>query len=143
MIIDIIRTKETLYEEIKKDLNIFRMNRDELSTNMARVLLGEIQRDPKKDYSDENIIKIMRSIRKIQAKQKQPDYALISLIETYLPLPLSSVEIIKWLDDNGYDKAEILKLKNPMQLIGMITKAFSDREVYGDLVKDILDNILQ
>jgi len=136
------KKKVLLYDQIKEDLNIFRKNRDQKSLDALRVVLGELQRNPNKDYSDESVMKQIKSIRKITLKNSKPDYLIVSIIDHYIPEPVATQEIRDWLSSNGYDKDKILSLPKPFILIGIVKKSFDGREVDGNVIKDVIEEIL-
>jgi uncharacterized protein YqeY len=131
-----------IYDEIKSDIKTFMNNRDQKSLSSLRVILGELQRNPDKDYSDKSVLKQLKTLRKITLKSPDPDYLIVSLIDTYIPEPVTTPEIKEWLKVNGYNKDSISKLKNPMMLIGIINKSFTDRDVDGKVVKNLITDIM-
>jgi uncharacterized protein YqeY len=131
-----------IYDEIKSDIKTFMNNRDQKSLSSLRVILGELQRNPDKDYSDKSVLKQLKTLRKVTLKSPDPDYLIVSLIDTYIPEPVTTPEIKEWLKVNGYDKDSISKLKNPMMLIGIINKSFTDRDVDGKVVKNLITDIM-
>lgn len=133
---------DELYKRIRDDFDVFRKNRDIPSLGAVRFIIGEIQRDPNKDYSNSNVKKMLKSIRKNMTKSPEPDHLVMSLVDTYVGHPVASGEVIDWLRDNGYDKETVMSQSNPFAIIGILKKAFGDRELDGNMVKDILAKII-
>lgn len=134
--------EEILYSRVRKDLDVFRKNKDRPSLDAVRFILGEIQRDPKKNYKDSNVTKIMTLVRKNMSNLEKPDHLVMSLVSTYIGFPVASGEVIEWLHAEGYDKEKIMDQVNPFAIIGILKKAFGSRELDGNMVKDILAKII-
>lgn len=132
----------TLYKKIQEDKDIFRKNKDTPSLDAIRFIIGEFQRDPKKDYSNGKVKETLRIIRKNMVNSPEPDHLVISFVNVYIGLPVASGDVIEWLKDNDYDKDKIMAQKNPFVIIGILKKAFGERELDGNMVKDVLANII-
>lgn len=134
----------TLYKRMRKDLDIFRQNKDLSSLSAVRFVIGEIQRDPNKDYSNKKVKNTINVIRKNMTKSPEPDHLVISLINTYIGTPVASGEVIEWLEGNGYNAETIQAQKNPSIIIGIIKKsrAFGERDIDGKMVNGILADII-
>jgi len=131
-----------IIDSIEKDKEIFRNNRDQMALDSCRLILGEIQRDPNKDISDENVTKILISLRKMTLKNPKPDVLLLQMIDTYIPPPLSDQEVAEWFT-SAYT-AEFIKSqgKAAYRLIGEAKKYYGDKEFNSDIIKTIIDGIL-
>jgi len=136
------KKKISIYDQIKEDLIIFRKNRDNKSLDSLRIVLGELQRNPNKDYSDKSVLAQLKTIRKVTLKTTKPDYLIVSIVENYLPDPVTKPEIREWLKNNGYNKETISMLKNPMSLIGIIKGTFHDRDIDGNMMKSLINDII-
>ncbi len=128
---------------IREDKTNFLKNGDKAGSSVASVILGEVQRDPKKDYSDENITKILRGLRKMTLKSPEVDHLLIALVDTYIPPPVSDGDAMNWLFLNGYDKDTIKAMgKRAYSIMGMMKKAFDGREFNTSAIKDLIDEAI-
>jgi len=132
-----------IIQSIQKDKDVFRKNRDTNALNRCRVILGEIQRDPNKDTSDENIIKILRRLRKQTMKHPKPDILLIELIDTYIPPPVSDDEIKGWLYSAGYSQDIIKEMgKKAYSIISEAKNHFDGRYFNVTIIKNMIDEVL-
>jgi hypothetical protein len=131
-----------IYNEIKKDLTSFVKNGDTKLRDLCKVILGEVQRDPKKDYTDKNIIRILKTLRKITLKNTNPDPLMISMIETYLPGIVSDIECIQYVKGN-YTYSDIIKLdKKAFSIIGNTKKHFAPKEINSVVIKKFITEVL-
>ncbi len=129
---------------INVDKKNFIMNGDKMGLSACRIILGEIQRDPNKNYTDENVTKILRGLRKMTLKNPVPDTLLIALIDTYIPGPVSDVELYAWMSSSGFADHKIKEMgKKAYSIIGMAKKFFGDREINSDGLKGHIDGVLE
>lgn len=132
-----------IMNRINYDKKNFLLNGDKMGLSSCRIIIGEIQRDPNKDYSNENVTKILRGLRKMTLKNPVPDNLLISLIDTYIPGPVADVELYAWVGSSGYSVDRIREMgKKAYSIIGMAKKFFGDREINSDGLKDYIDTSL-
>jgi len=128
--------KENIYQCIIHDKNVFLRNHDVNALECIRVILGEIQRTPDKDYSDENVTKILKSLRKMCLKSPIKDELLVHIIDTYLPSLVDDKTMLKYVYDN-YTVDEIKAMGNSaFRIIGETKKHFAPREINVDLLKE-------
>jgi uncharacterized protein YqeY len=115
---------------------------DKLGLEKARLLLGEIQRDPNKDVSDANVTNILKRVRRQSLKHPEPDMFLISLIDTYIEPPVSDDELIEWVKETIGDDAirELAKdnVNKAFSVIGTAKKHFGDREINTNALKEYI-----
>ena len=129
--------------KIQEDKKNFIMNGDKPGTSAIRVVLGEIQRDPDKDYSDENITKILRILRRQTLKNPEVDHLMLSLIDTYIEPMVSDVEVDAWMQTAGYTYSSIIKMgKSAFRIIGEAKKHFTGRDFNSDHIKNIIEEVL-
>lgn len=127
-----------IYQKVMHDVTTFRKSGDTLGLGKAQLVLGEIQRDPKKDYSDENILKLLKVLRKNTLKAQDNDTFLIQLIDTYIPPPVSDEEVKNWFTDH-YDKDDVQAMgKKSMSIIGIAKKYFGDRDINSESLKSLI-----
>lgn len=133
-----------IMSRIEFDKKNFLLNGDKAGLSSCRLILGEIQRDPNKNYSDENVTKILRSLRKMTLKNPVPDTLLISLIDTYVPGPVSDAELFAWMSSSGFADHSVKEMgKKAYSIIGLAKKFFGDREINSDGLKKHIDGILE
>lgn len=131
----------SLQQQIKQDLIIARKNGNKTRLANLSVILGEIQRSPKKDLSDEEVIKIIRRLYKLEKERlsridltdKNRDITYIETLKNYLPQEASEHQIKSWIIEN----IDFQKYKNKMQAMKPIMKHFGSK-VDGNKVKQIL-----
>jgi uncharacterized protein YqeY len=132
-----------IIQTIQNDKNVFRKNRDNNALDRCRLILGEIQRDPNKDTSDENIIKILRQLRKQTLKHPEPDILLVQMIDTYIPPPVSDDEVKSWLYSAGYTQDVIRGMgKKAYSIIGEAKRHFNGRDFNVNVIKFIIDDVI-
>jgi uncharacterized protein YqeY len=123
--------------KLKNELKDAIKAKDELLKNTIRLIMGELARKDKKEFSDDEIISIIRKMIKNEKEtlsannQETSDY--LSLLETYIPKQVSEEEIIDWIKDN----IDFTSYKNKMQAMGPIMKHFGTT-AEGNTVKQIL-----
>lgn len=121
----------------------FIKNGDKNGIGALRVILGEIQRDPNKDYSQENVIKILRSLRRTTLKSPVVDILMVSLIDTYIPPPVSDKEVIEWLAIH-YSADDIKAMgKGAFKLIGEAKKYYKGLDFNAEILKDAINDIIR
>ncbi len=127
---------DNILNAIKEDMHTFRGNGDFLGLNKCQLILGEIQRDPNKDYSNENVTEILKRLRKITLNSPEKDTLLVELIDTYIPPPVSDIEALAWLKDN-YSTDEM-----NLALIGECKKFFGNRDVNAQPLREYIEKCI-
>ena len=134
---------KNIYEKIRSDMTSFIKNGDNMGRDACRLLIGEIQRDANKDTSDENIIKVLKQIRKQTLKNPQPDNFLLELIDTYLPQAVSDHEMLSYLIESGYTNDMIASMgKSAYKIIGDVKKFYGDREINVQALKNHIAELI-
>jgi len=131
--------------DIKNDLKESIKNKSKNKKDNLRVILGEIQRDKHKKTDDESILKVLKQLKKLELEKielfqkecKNPSMDFIKQVEKYLPEEVSKEEIITYINNN----INFSKLKNKMMAIGIVKKHFSDKNIDGKLVKEIIEKM--
>lgn len=147
-----IEDKGNIKDTLDKDRDLFRLNGDQNGLYVTGIIIGEIQRDPKKDYSDENITKILKVLRKMTMKaiastpddpdNPNKDHLIVQMIDTYIPPPVSDVEVEAWLTSSYSDDMLRQMGKGAYRVIGEAKKYFDGREINSDVIKNIIDGVL-
>jgi len=125
----------TLQEKIVHDL---RMPNNKAIKKILRIVVGELQRQPKKELSDDEVVRIIRKLYKAEEELldvggKPTDPAFLVILGLYLPEEITEERIIEWINDN----IDFSNIKNKMQAIGIVTKHFGSA-VDGNIVKEII-----
>lgn len=126
-----------LYEAIKSDIRELVKNRySQRIINFLKVVISDIQRDPKKDYSNDKVQKVLKTtlknLKELEKYGKDVSKE-IELIQNYMPEKMSEEEVRKELE-----KINTNNLKNKFQAIGILKKKFGDK-IDPEMVKSILN----
>lgn len=128
-----------LQEQIKKDLTKAIREKDEERKDAFRVILGEMARSDKKEFTDDEVIKTLKKLQKsekeVLEKQDKQDSVFLEVVENYLPAEASEEEIRSWIENN----IDFSRYKNKMQAMGEIMKHFGSR-ADGNRVKKVLQS---
>ena len=120
--------QEKISEDARKK-DISRKQRDAL-----RVVLGELQRQEKKELSDSEVVQIIKKLvgyEKEMGENKDQEY--IDCLEYYLPREATDQEIRDWIKNN----IDFGQYKNKMQSMRDILAHFGP-SADGNRVKQIL-----
>ncbi|BBO86084.1 hypothetical protein DSCO28_66500 [Desulfosarcina ovata subsp. sediminis] len=128
----------TLQDKLKDDLKTAMKARDEATKNALRVVMGEMARLDKKQFTDEEIInilkKLIKSEKEMLSKSNQGETSdFIRVLGTYLPKMATETEIQQWIAEN----INFSDYKNKMQAMGTIMAHFGSA-ADGNTVKKVL-----
>ena len=127
----------SLQTQITADLKSALKNKDRLKTDAVRVLIGEFQRQPDKDLSDQQVIgiikKLIKSEKELLAASGRQDSGFIAVLEDYLPQQASEEEIREWIAAH----IDFSEFNNKMQAMKPIMAHFGSN-ADGTTVKKIL-----
>ncbi len=130
----------SLQEDIKAELKVSIKARDKARTGAVRILIGEFQRLPEKELSDDQVVGIIKKLIKSEKEllaasgEKSSDY--ITILEGYLPKQASEEEIRDWIMEN----IDFSSFKNKMQAMRPIMTHFGS-SADGNIVKNILQDL--
>ena len=129
----------TLQEQLKADLKTAMKERDEERKSALRVIMGELSRQDKKTFPDDEIIRILKKLIKAEKELLEKSgggetSAFIDIIDGYLPKMATDEEIRQWISANVDFKA----YANKMQAMGTIMAHFGTA-ADGNRVKAILN----
>jgi uncharacterized protein YqeY len=129
-----------LHERISQDLPVSIKSREPERTAAIRVLLGEFQRQPEKELSDEQVHAIIRKLikaeRELLAAAGKEESPFIEVIGGYLPSQAGDDEISAWIAAN----IDFSQFSQPMQAMRPIMAHFGSR-ADGNQVKKILQSL--
>ena len=128
----------TLQEILKNDLKAAMKAKDAAKKDAIRVVMGEMARADKKDFPDDEIIRILKKLIKsekemLEKSSQGETSAFIDIISTYLPQMVSEAEIRLWIEAN----VDFSAYKNKMQAMGAIMAHFGS-SADGNTVKRVL-----
>lgn len=129
----------SLQEQISGDLKTAMKTKDRVRTDAVRVLIGEFQRQPDKELSDQQVVgiirKLIKSEKELLAVSGQEDSGFIEVLEGYLPQQASEEEIREWIAGN----IDFSEFNNKMQAMKPIMTHFGGN-ADGNTVKKILQS---
>ena len=127
----------SLQQQIAADLKTAMKNKDRVRTDAIRVLIGEFQRQPDKELSDQQVAgiikKLIKSEKELLAASGAQDSGFIEVLEGYLPRQASEEEIREWISSN----IDFSEFNNKMQAMKPIMAHFAGN-ADGNTVKKIL-----
>jgi len=130
----------TLQEKIKSDLKVSMKAKTEAKTSALRVLIGEFQRQVKKELTDAEVVAIIRKLIKSEAetleKKGEGPSEYMHILESYLPKQATEAEIRAWVEKN----IDFSKFPSKMQAMKPIMANFAGM-VDGNTVKKILESL--
>lgn len=130
----------TLQEKIKGDLKESMKAKTEARTSALRVLIGEFQRQLKKELTDGEVVAVIRKLIKSEAetleKKGEGPSDYMRILESYLPKQAGEAEIRAWIGKN----IDFSKFPSKMQAMKPIMANFAGM-VDGNTVKKILESL--
>ncbi len=128
-----------LQTQLKKDLQLAMKAKDEVKRDTLRVVMGEMARSEKKQFTDDEIISILKKLIKSEKEMLEKSgqgtsSAFIDIISAYLPALATEDEIRHWISSN----VDFSKYKNKMQAMGLIMGHFK-ASADGSMVKRVLE----
>lgn len=130
----------SLRDQIQADLKTSMKARTEARTSALRVLIGEFQRQPKKEISDQEVLGIIRKLIKSEnetlSKSGQTTSEYLQVLEAYMPKQPSETEIKEWVNAN----VDFSQFKNKMQAMKPIMAHFGSM-TDGNMVKRLLNEM--
>ena len=127
----------SLQEQISAELKTAMKSRDRVKTDAVRVLIGEFQRQPEKELTDQQVAgiirKLIKSEKELLAASGSEDSGFIEVLEGYLPKQAGEDEIRKWIAEN----IDLGDFNNTMQAMKPIMAHFAGN-ADGNTVKKIL-----
>ncbi len=130
----------TLQKSIHDDLRQSMKEKNDAKTSALRVLVGEFQRQAKKELSDTEVLAIIKKLIKSEtetiamARLTESDY--LRILKGYLPKEAGEDEIREWIRSN----IDFGRFKNKMQAMKPIMAHFGG-SVDGNMVRKILEGL--
>jgi len=126
----------SIHDDLKKAMKA----KDETRVSALRVLLGEFQRQGKKELDDTEAVAIIRKLIKAERetldRTAQASSPYLEIIESYQPRQASEEEIRAWITAN----IDFPQMKSKMQAMRPIMSHFGST-TDGDTVKKILESL--
>ncbi len=126
---------QNLYEFIQTEMRDAFKEGYPKTSNLLKVLLSDIQRDPRKDYSDEKVINVITKTIKLLKESHQDSSADdIRCLQAFLPKEISEDEIVDFLSTIDWES-----LRSPKQAVGITMKHFPKGSLTGSVVSKLVD----
>ncbi len=126
-----------LQHDIEAQLRVSLKNRDVDRTAAIRVLIGEFQRQPIKDLSDDQVVAVIKKLIKAESEllvaSGKTGSPFIEILEGYLPRQAEEAEIRAWIKEH----IDFSAFANKMQAMKPIMAHFGS-SADGAVVKRIL-----
>lgn len=130
----------SLQHDIQGQLKESIKAKDTDRTGAIRILIGEFQRQPEKDLSDEQVVgiikKLVKSERELLSAAGEESSGYLRVLEGYLPRQASPEEIKEWIEKN----IDFSTFNNKMQAMRPIMTHFGS-SADGNIVKKILQEL--
>ncbi|THB75151.1 MAG: hypothetical protein D6B25_12495 [Desulfobulbaceae bacterium] len=130
----------SLQQSITAELKTAMKNRDTARTGAIRILIGEFQRQPEKELSDDAVIniikKLIKSERELLSASGGEDSGYIEILEGYLPQQATEEDIRAWIVAN----INFADFGNKMQAMRPIMSHFGS-SADGNTVKKVLQSL--
>ena len=128
----------TLQDKLKNDLKAAMKAQDTVRKDAIRVVMGEMARADKKEFTDGEVIRILKKLIKSEKEMLEKSTqgetsAFIDIIAAYLPQMATEEEIRQWIEAN----VDFSAFKNKMQAMGSIMAHFGSA-ADGNTVKQVL-----
>lgn len=118
-------------------LRAIKGNTPEMRDNL-KCILGEFQRGAKKSITEDEAIKILKKLEKLEKETlkliSKETSSFLTTVQLFLPKSTTEKELITWIEDN----VDFSILRNKMQAVGMTIKAFPSGSVDGNMLKKII-----
>jgi len=128
--------QQTIQSELKEAMKA----KDSARVGVIRILIGEFQRQPEKELSDDKVIgiikKLIKSEKELIDAGGDGDADYIANLESYLPQQASEEEIKEWIGAN----IDFSQFGNKMQAMKPIMAHFGS-SADGNTVKKVLQEL--
>jgi len=127
----------SLQTQFKDELTASIKAKDTARTGAIRIMIGEFQRMPTKELSDEQVVavikKLIKSEKELLAASGQATSDYLAILEGYLPKQATAEEIRAYIKDS----IDLKSFKTPMQAMRPIMAHFG-AAADGNMVKSVL-----
>jgi uncharacterized protein YqeY len=127
----------SLQTQFKDELKVAIKAKDTARMGAIRIIIGELQRLPTKESSDEQVVavikKLIKSEKELLAAAGQTSSEYLAILEDYLPKQATAAEIRAYIQEN----IDLKSFKTPMQAMRPIMAHFG-AAADGNMVKSVL-----
>ena len=125
-----------LQEKMYNDLRNCIKGRRIFAAQYLKIIIGELQRQSKKELSDNEVISIIKKLIKYENENPKPNENYLKILQFYLPQQVDKEEIKSWIVEN----IDFGQYKNKMQAMKPIMQHFG-ASVEGNTVRKILEDL--
>jgi len=130
----------SMQQDLQGGLKDAMKSKDKDRVSAIRILIGEFQRQPEKELSDDQVIgiikKLIKSERELLAAAGEQESGYLLVMESFLPRQATEEEVSAWVSEN----IDIASFGNKMQAMKPIMAHFGS-SVDGNLVKKVLQDM--
>ncbi|CAG35608.1 GatB/YqeY domain-containing protein [Desulfotalea psychrophila] len=127
----------SMQEDFRAGLKVAMKARQKDKVGAIRILIGEFQRQPEKELSDDQVIaiikKLIKSERELLAAAGEESSGFLVEMEAFLPRQATEEEVREWVGAN----IDFAAFANKMQAMKPIMNHFGS-SVDGNMVKKVL-----
>lgn len=127
----------SLQERIINDFKESIITKNSHLKNIMSVILGELERQPKKKLNDDETIKVIKSLIKSEIELLEGSGLQVSeylkILKQYIPEQVNEKVIIKWINEN----IDFSQYKNKLQAIKPVSQQFGN-SASGSVIKRLI-----
>lgn len=127
----------SMQQDFQNGLKVAMKAKDTDTLGAIRILIGEFQRQPEKELSDEKVIgiikKLIKSERELLAAAGEETSGFLTVMEGFMPTQVSPEDVREWVEAN----IDFSAFGNKMQAMKPIMAHFGT-SVDGNVVKSVL-----
>lgn len=127
----------SLQERIINDFKESIITKNSHLKNIMSVILGELERQPKKKLNDDETIKVIKSLIKSEIELLEGSGLQVSeylkILKQYIPEQVNEKVIIKWINEN----IDFSQYKNKLQAIKPVVQQFGN-STSGSVIKRLI-----
>lgn len=124
--------------KIRKNIIAAMKSSDHEMRDNLKCILGEFQRGAKKSVTEDEVIKILKKLEKLEKETlkltNKETSSFLTTVQLFLPKSITEEELVDWINSN----IDFNALKNKMQAVGLTIKAFPSGSVNGGMLKKII-----
>ena len=130
----------SMQQDFQNGLKVAMKAKDTDKLGAIRILIGEFQRQPEKELSDEQVVgiikKLIKSERELLAASGEETSGFLTVMEGFMPSQVTPEEVHEWVVAN----IDFASFGNKMQAMKPIMTHFGT-SVDGNVVKKVLLSI--
>ncbi len=132
----------TILERISADINLARRSQNKVEVILLSTVLGELQRNPKKLSTDEDVVKALSSYVKglsekarhfLEKDKRQPILDEIEIIKgRYLPKEMAYDDLMTLITENSFESVKEMMafLTNHQKETGLLIDRSAAKEIF-------------